>query len=204
MSASACSGNCSAGYACAAGSVNATASVCPPGTFSLAGAGTCSDCAAGRFGNASGLGVAACSGLCPGGRYGGGPGLSLPSCTAACEAGYACAPGSVVPTALQCPQGRFSVSGAAFCSECPAGTFSDALGLPQACTRPCPPGSFCVAGSVAPAACPAGRYGAAPSLTNASCTAPCPLGSFCVGGSIAPSSCPAGWCARPPCGRFVP
>jgi hypothetical protein len=39
-----CSGPCSAGYVCAAGSVSPTAAECPAGTFSLAGAGACTVC----------------------------------------------------------------------------------------------------------------------------------------------------------------
>jgi hypothetical protein len=187
-----CSGPCSAGFACSAGSADSTVSTCPAGTFSLAGAGACSDCAAGRFGNTSGLGTSDCSGLCPGGRFGAMPALTVPSCSGACTAGYSCPPGSVVPTAELCPPGQFSLGGASACSNCSAGTFSDTVGRREVCSSPCPQGSFCAAGSSSPVRCPAGRYGAVALLTNASCTAPCPPGSFCASGSVGPSPCPAG------------
>jgi hypothetical protein len=51
----ACTGLCRAGYACGAGSTNATARICLPGTYSVGGQSECTPCAAGRFGNSSGL-----------------------------------------------------------------------------------------------------------------------------------------------------
>ncbi len=60
----ACSGPCAPGHACPAGSVNATAVVCAAGTYSAGGAGECSPCPAGVFGNATGMSSAACSGPC--------------------------------------------------------------------------------------------------------------------------------------------
>jgi hypothetical protein len=189
---SSCSGPCSAGYACPEGSGNSTASACPTGTYSLAAASVCALCTVGRFGDATAVGSADCSGLCPGGRFGAQAALTVSSCSGACAAGYACPPGSVIPTAVQCAQGQFSHGGAANCSDCTAGTFSDAVGLGVACTLACPSGSFCEAGAAGPTRCPAGRYGAAPSLTNANCTALCPPGSFCASGSTAPALCPSG------------
>lgn len=66
---SSCDGNCTAGYACAAGSTNATAALCPAGKYSLSGAGSCTNCSAGSYGDATGLNTTACSGACPAGRY---------------------------------------------------------------------------------------------------------------------------------------
>ncbi len=43
-----CTGVCTAGYACPAGSNNGTASICPVGQYSLSGAGACSVCPLGR------------------------------------------------------------------------------------------------------------------------------------------------------------
>ncbi len=59
----ACSGNCSAGYACPAGSTNATAVMCSAGQYSLSGAGSCALCpASAPF---SSPGSASCYSACP-------------------------------------------------------------------------------------------------------------------------------------------
>jgi hypothetical protein len=57
-----CSGVCSPGFACPAGSTNATLLPCPAGKYSLAAAGACSDCSAGFY--SSGPGARACT-VCP-------------------------------------------------------------------------------------------------------------------------------------------
>jgi hypothetical protein len=68
LTVSACSGNCSAGYVCAAGSTNSTPAPCPGGRYSEAGAGTCKLCPAkSKCAGATGT-PAPCSGLgflCP-------------------------------------------------------------------------------------------------------------------------------------------
>jgi hypothetical protein len=59
----ACSGNCSAGYACPAGSTNATAVMCSAGQYSLSGAASCALCpASAPF---SSPGSASCYSACP-------------------------------------------------------------------------------------------------------------------------------------------
>ena len=67
QTASTCTGACASGYACPAGSTNATAAICPAGTYSTGGAGACTNCPDGVFGNTTGLTTANCSGLCPAG-----------------------------------------------------------------------------------------------------------------------------------------
>ena len=78
-----CSGPCAAGYACPAGSTNASVTACSPGTYSVGNAGVCSPCDAGKYspdvtrptpcvvdcpsGSWCGAGVSAPS-LCPAGR----------------------------------------------------------------------------------------------------------------------------------------
>ena len=119
LSSSSCEGACTAGYACALGSSNATAAVCPPGQYSLSGWSTCSQCPVGlygespalpsstctapcppgRFGSIPGLSIPACSGPCDAGRFGSQPGATTSSCTAACPAGYFCPPGTANATA---------------------------------------------------------------------------------------------------------
>jgi hypothetical protein len=53
-----CSGSCTAGHACPAGSENGTAAACFAGTYSLPGAGTCLACPSGKY---SGAEASACS-----------------------------------------------------------------------------------------------------------------------------------------------
>ncbi len=97
-----CSGVCSAGYACPAGSTNGTVQVCLAGTYSVGGSASCTPCPGGRFGNATLLTASTCSG--------------------ACTAGYACPTGSTNGTAQVCPAGTYSLAGSASCVTCPTGT----------------------------------------------------------------------------------
>ena len=186
---------CSPGYACPAGSTNATAVLCFPGKYSLAGSGSCTPCPAGTFGATAGLALASCTAPCVAGRYGAVGGLSSENCTGPCSAGYSCPPGSLTPTASTCPAGRFSLSGAAVCDLCAAGTYNGSVARTAPCTASCPPGSFCVAGSAAPVDCPAGRYGDTSGLQNNSCTDACPVGSYCPLGTATPALCPPGECS---------
>ena len=69
---STCTGLCTAGYVCPPGSTNATAVVCPAGTYSAAGAGVCTNCSAGKFGNVTGQycpPMSAAGIVCPPGSY---------------------------------------------------------------------------------------------------------------------------------------
>jgi hypothetical protein len=84
---STCTGPCTPGYACPAGSANGTATLCAAGSFAAAGAGACTPCAAGLYGNVSGLTSAACSGQCAPGTYGATAGLLTSMCTGLCTAG---------------------------------------------------------------------------------------------------------------------
>ena len=129
LTVSSCTANCSAGYACPAGSTSPIAQLCPAGTFSGVGAAVCSPC--------------------PGGSYGATQAMAAPTCTGPCTAGYACPAGSVSPTALLCAPGQYSFAGAAVCSPCPAGQFGSSVGLTvDTCSGLCPSGR-CVARCVA-------------------------------------------------------
>ena len=68
LTASSCTGSCTAGYYCPAGSTVSTANICPIGQYSTSGAASCTACAAGRYGNTTGLTSSSCSGLCEAGR----------------------------------------------------------------------------------------------------------------------------------------
>jgi hypothetical protein len=190
LSTSACSGNCSApaGSGCLAGSTSATGTLCPVGQYSLAGAGVCTNCSAGTYGNSTGLTTAGCSGQCAAGRFGSVSGQSTSSCEGACTAGYACQLGSTNATAAVCLPGQYSLSGWSMCNQCPVGLYGDTPALPSStCTAPCPPGRFgSIPGLSIPACsgpCDAGRFGSQPGANASSCTAACPAGYFCPPGT---------------------
>jgi hypothetical protein len=63
MNTSACSGNCTAGYHCAAESTSSTAARCPPGRYSLAAGDSCLGCAPGTYSVVSGLPNSTCDGI---------------------------------------------------------------------------------------------------------------------------------------------
>jgi hypothetical protein len=221
LSVSSCTANCSAGYFCAAGSTNATASACPMGRFSLSGSSTCTNCSAGRYGSATARISAACTAPCPAGTYGATEGLTSAGCSGNCSAGHACVAGSTNATAAICAAGRYSVGGAGVCSACPAGTYGATAGLPSAacsgnCSAGyacpvgstnatasiCPVGKFSVSGSGACTNCSAGRYGSTTGLTSANCSNNCTAGAYgnmsglsnpgCSGQCPAGYACPAG------------
>lgn len=225
LSAATCSGVCSAGAACPAGSTANVANSCAPGSYCVAGAAP-APCPAGTFGSSSGLSTAACSGPCSGGASC--PAGSVANVALSCPAGYACAAGAAP---VQCLPGTYSLGGAASCTNCAAGSFGSTSGLQSAaCSGLCPAGSFaaagaaactpCVAGAscsggatasvagscaigsycaagAAPALCTAGYYGASAGLSVPTCTGPCSAGKSCPAGSTSNTvACPAGqWCA---------
>ena len=55
---------CDPGYYCDANSLSYRANVCPAGTYSAGNTTTCSPCAAGYFGNTSGLTTPQCTAAC--------------------------------------------------------------------------------------------------------------------------------------------
>jgi hypothetical protein len=193
LSSSSCEGVCSAGYACPAGSTDATAVICGVGQYSVAGAGACTNCSAGTYGSSMGLTTVSCSGLCAVGRFGSVSGLSMSSCEGACSAGYACPAGSTNATSVVCPPGQYSLSGWSMCNQCPVGLYGESPALPSStCTAPCPPGRFgSIPGLSTPACsgpCDAGRFGSQPGLNASSCTAACPAGYFCPPGTANPTA----------------
>jgi hypothetical protein len=167
---SSCTGGCSPGFTCPAGSTNGTASACPAGQYSTEGASTCLLCPAGRFGGAPAMPNSSCTGGCDAGRYGALPGLVSSGCSGQCSPGYVCSVGSVVDTALACPPGTFSPTGAVVCTPCDSGFYAGEFARPTPCVLPCPIGSWCPPGTSTPRQCPAGRYGAAARLTTENCT----------------------------------
>jgi hypothetical protein len=197
----ACTGPCTAGYACPAASTSATQVVCTVGRYSLAGAGACTPCAAGlfgttqglataactapcpmgSFGSSSGLATSACTGFCPAGTYGETEGLSTASCSGPCASGHACVAGSITATAVMCTTGRYSPGGTDVCSLCSAGYVcppGSASATPAATI--CAPGKYSLAGDASCSLCSAGRFGSSSGATSAACTLACPRTSVCV------------------------
>jgi hypothetical protein len=129
-------------FACPAGSTNDTVIPCGPGQYSDPGAGVCTLCpyvscasshcnVAGACSGVDGVGPQAVGGqlgahfrfsvsccvvppaLSSGGRYGDGFALNSSACTDLCFAGYACPPGTVVPSRFVTAQwlASFNTSG---------------------------------------------------------------------------------------------
>jgi hypothetical protein len=205
LSSSACSGNCSAGYACPVGSTNGTVAICSAGRYSAGAAAACVACSAGRYGSTAGLQTAECSAPCPSGRFGSTAGATTDVCSGDCDAGYTCPSGSTVATASMCPAGTYSLAGAAECTPCAAGTYSGTAARPSPCSSPCTAGHACPAGSavaiICPAGqyslasaascslCPPGRYGLSPGTVSQACDAPCPVGRYGALGGLSSAEC---------------
>ena len=165
---STCSGPCTAGYYCPANSTSPVANICPPGTYSEAGWGACTNCSAGLYGNTSGLPTSTCSGPCDAGRFGAVSGLTVFSCSGPCSAGYYCPPATTSATAHICPAGTYSYEGWSQCTNCSAGLYGATAGMPNAsCSGPCV----------------AGYYGETSGLVPSTCSGPCTAGYYCIEGS---------------------
>eukprot|EP00966_Prymnesium_polylepis_P227378 5261507-Prymnesium_polylepis.1 len=123
-----------------------------------------------------------------------------------CPSSAVCAEArSIMPEV--CKEGGFCPAGSSYARPCPAGRFSNAIGLSAAeqCS-PCPPGSACSAGTAVPAPCAPGSIAATPgasecepcsrgtyqSSPNSTACEPCEGGSFCRAGSTTPLPCPSG------------
>jgi hypothetical protein len=219
LSSAACSGNCTAGYACGAGSVSSMALGCTPGKYSLSGAGVCSMCPQGVYGDADLLTSPACTAPCPAGTYGGSAGLTSAACSGNCTAGYACPAGSSNSTATPCPSGAYSLAGAGQCTLCPGGRYGAVMtmttascsgtcapgyacppGSTNATAVPCAPGTYSTGGLGACVQCGVGLYGTTSSLTSGTCSGPCPAGLYGASPGMATSGC-SGPCAA---GYFCP
>ncbi|ETW03965.1 hypothetical protein H310_04372 [Aphanomyces invadans] len=138
---------------------------CPPGSYCINGLVT--PCPLGRYGNATGLTTALCSGPCPEGFY----------CPVGTETPIACLdPSTYCPIESSKPQvvslGYYSL---------PTASPTRSLQLP------CDPGSYCANG--VKTKCPAGSFGITLGLTSSSCSGTCPAGSYCPAGTVEPLPC---------------
>ena len=184
LSIATCTGACSAGAACPAGSTANTPNTCPAGSFCAAGAAP-APCSAGYYGATLGLSVATCTAPCAGGANC--PAGSTASVAGSCPAGKYCAPGAAPAS---CAPGTYSLAGASACTNCPAGTFGATSGLATAaCSGPCAAGTYSPAGQTACIPCSAGA--GCPVGSTANTAGSCPIGSYCPAGT-APTPCPGG------------
>jgi hypothetical protein len=168
--------------ACDAGSVlvNGACTFCPPGTFALAAASSCTPCPSGYWSPINSVSAAACyplAGTVP-----------APVATAPIQAPVA------APLKVSCDAGSVPVNGV--CTFCPPGTF--ALAAASSCSR-CPSGFWSPIDSVSPAACyPMARMSAealcdAGSVpVNGVCTF-CPPGTFALAAANSCTPCPTGF-----------
>lgn len=69
---------------------------------------------------------------CAAGRYGNATGNTTDQCNGACQAGYYCPAGTWYATSNICPAGTWSGSGAGSCTNCPAGTYNPSSGSTSA------------------------------------------------------------------------
>ncbi len=171
--------NCTAGYSCTRG----IETICPAGTYSLAGASECTPCPAGSYSATDGS--SSCT-SCDPGQYSAG---NATSCST-CPAGYRCPGGT---DKIVCPSGSYSAASSTSCTICPAG-------------YQCPGGTNKIA-------CPAGQYqGSTGQSSCVSCTSgfycpgtlndntyqgadelECPAGRYsCVDGASVCTMCSAG------------
>ncbi len=177
-------------------SAEAACVACDKGSFSAAGALSCSYCAVGTFADSTGM--VACT-SCAAGTYGTMPGLSneTEACTpcpsgtyntltgqsviacVSCPAGTAsAAPGATSKAAcLKCAAGHFAPAGAVVCAPCPVGTFAAAPGA-GSCT-PCPRNTYnALEGGASAAACLACLDGTATTVAGTSDAADCVANAF--------------------------
>jgi hypothetical protein len=175
------------------GVCNATASecvLCPLGSYSLAGATTCTPCVPGKYGGAGGMCIA-----CPPGTYSGSASTECSNCSAGT---FAKASASACSN---CSAGMYSYDGAAACLNC-TGLVGNATYTgfgsagPTSCAFGCRPGfSYAIAaGACSP--CGAGQWSPAGTTSCFACTGPPNNATFSgVGASAAlcPFTCDGGF-----------
>ena len=89
---------CTPGYWCTNSSLSIVANPCLAGSYSTAGASSCTQCALGKYSTAAAATSDVCMGCVPG-RYGASTGASSSDCTGPCDAGRW---GAVGQTTSQC------------------------------------------------------------------------------------------------------
>jgi len=141
--------SCPPGQLCDTPSLVTPRTNCPPGTFSIGGAGSaCSPCPAGYYGAGAST-TNQCSGLCPAGYY----------CALGTTPLGTSGSGSNPP--VPCPLGYYCPTGTGGCAP---GTYL----LNQLCVT-CRNGSYCLGGITPPVACPAGQLSGEGARSSSAC-----------------------------------
>ncbi len=180
------SGPCADGYLCPAGSklpfisanrcsknkycVAGVATDCTTSTYTYTGTGgdvlgasistDCMPCLPGMLCPNHDTGITSC----PAGSY------CVAGVSSSCPTGHYCAAGTYAP--VSCSRGTYAgTTGASSCSQCPAGSYCDAVGTitPAVCDT----NLVCVAGSSMPLPCDYGNYASSNACLS------CPAGRWC-------------------------
>ncbi len=165
---------CPAGYSCN----GITQTICSAGTYSGAGAASCTACQAGKY--QASKGKSYCD-TCPAGKY---SAAGASSCST-CQAGKYSSAGA--GSCSTCPAGKYSAAGAGSCSTCQAGKYSSAGA--SSCST-CEAGKYSAAGAGSCTPCSEGKY--QPNSGKSSCIV-CPAGKYQPNtGQTACIACPRG------------
>eukprot|EP01135_Chromosphaera_perkinsii_P005913 Nk52_evm8s371 gene=Nk52_evmTU8s371 len=196
---------CPAGFYCPTEAMS-SATDCPLGSYCVAGSFEPKPCPTGTFGGSKNLKTAAECTDCPAGSFCQNTGLTAVS--GQCNAGHICTGRAelAAPIASQsvtwgdrCPAGFACPQGATSPSPCPAGKFSDTIGLTTLndC-KPCTPGHYCPStGMTSPQGkCDPGYFCTSASTTktptDGSMGNICQAGHECPQGASQPIPCVAG------------
>jgi hypothetical protein len=184
LQSAACSGLCSLGFFCPAGSASATANECPPQSTSLVGSSSLADCNCLAGFSPQGTSCHACSA----GRF------KSTTSNAACSSENAMCSDlrsswAVFVVWQDCGAGSYSLSGATVCSPCPSGRYGTGGSPSAACTGACRPEFWCGQASTN------GNQNPCPASSNSSAGASSVADCLCVrqgsgyGGFIVFGSC---------------
>ena len=135
------------------------ADICPAGSYCPEGSDSPTPCPIGTFSASTGLSMSAECTVCTSGSYCDVTGMT--TTTGLCQEGYFCVEGSDSIDEEVCPVGHYCVEGTHIPQPCPAGTFSNTVGLTAVgeCTD-CTETKYCDdTGLTAPVGdCTAGKY----------------------------------------------
>lgn len=178
---------------CATGSISATQTACPTGSYCLSGTVIPTPCPIGTYSSSNYNNELSDCVDCTGGEYCYSRGLSSPQ--SYCAAGYYCPEGSDESTAEECPAGYYCPFGSEAPTICPRGTYQ-ANDVQTSCNDAesgwycpdegmstqtvCPTGYYCAnTATITPVACPEGTWSYIEGLKASSECMPCPYGKWC-------------------------
>ena len=155
---------------------------CPKGSYSLAGTGKtspCTRCAAGKFGETTGLTNEKCSGVCLAGTYATGGNTACTKCEKG-SFGTSANATSETEGCSQCYGGSFSdAKGSVSCKSCAAGKHrSDAGADKESDCITCNAGEYSRPGASECAPCLPGKKIETTSSTSSACGGKCETGKY--------------------------